>query len=50
MQTMMHLLVSQQFDLAKNFGLNQNFYDTNVFNILIVIGIFIAFGKGVCAD
>ena len=48
---MMHVLViSPQFDFAKDFGLNGDIYDTNIVNLLIVIGIFIAFGKGVCAS
>jgi len=47
---MIHLLVSQQFELAKDFGLNFDLYDTNIINLLIVIGIFVVFGKGVCAS
>jgi F-type H+-transporting ATPase subunit b len=47
---MMHILVSPQFDLAKDFGLNVNLYETNIINLLIVVGIFVAFGKGVFID
>jgi len=46
---MMHVLADRQFELAKDFGLNLDLYDTNIINLLIVIGIFIVFGKGVCA-
>jgi hypothetical protein len=46
---MMHVL-SPQFDLARDFGFNGNLYDTNIINLLIVVGIFIVFGKGVCAS
>lgn len=38
------------WSLAGSFGLNTDILATNLINLIVVIGILIFFGKGVCAS
>jgi len=43
--------IPQRFWIISNgFGLNTNPLETNLINLVVVIGLLVYFGKGVCAS
>jgi F-type H+-transporting ATPase subunit b len=48
---MIDLVLSEsQFDIASNFGINTNLFETNLVNLSIVLIVLFYFGKGVLLD
>jgi hypothetical protein len=44
------VLFKPQFDMANNFGINTNIFETNLINLSVVLIVLFYFGKGVCVN